>query len=135
MLKDLQSIVYKFMEREQVTMKQALLQSSLGMASKAGSISEIVRGVVYNDYPYTDERKKQNKEHLGEMLFYWLMLTSTTGANPDEIISEYISSYVQKHKITKDSEQVSITEMLKYIKETEKATPSLSSMKLREKIK
>jgi len=81
-----------------------LLQASLGMCAKTGDIAEIVRGIVYNGYPYSDERKKRNKEHLGEMLFYWIMLASTTGANPEEIISEYISSYIQKHKIVRDDD-------------------------------
>ena len=103
-MKDLQNLVHKFMEREHITMKQALLQSSLGMSAKAGSISEIVRGVVYSEYPYTEERKKRNKEHLGEMLFYWIMLASTTGSNPEDIMMEYISSYIQKNKIMTDDD-------------------------------
>ena len=103
-MKDLQNIVYKFMEREEITLKQALLQSSLGMCSKTGDIAEIVRGVVYNSYPYTDERKKRNKEHLGELLFYWLMLASTCGASPEDIMNEYIAEYVQRTKIHQDDE-------------------------------
>ena len=142
-MKDMQNIVYKFMEREQVTLKQALLQSSLGMCSKTGDIAEIVRGVVYNDYPYTEERKKRNNEFLGELLFYWVMLASTTGKSPEEIMNEYVSAYVKRMKITQKDEldillardkilerkekeknpeqvQASIMEMLKYVKETER---------------
>lgn len=103
-MKDLQNLVFKFMEREHMTMKQALLQSSLGMSSKAGHISEIVRGIVYSEHPYSEERKRRNKEHLGEMLFYWVMLASTTGSNPEDIMMEYISSYVQKNKLMQDDE-------------------------------
>gem|GEM_PF-3251162 len=103
-MKELQNLVFKFMEREQVTLKQALLQSSLGMCAKTGDVAEIVRGVVYNDYPYSEERKKRNTEHLGEMLFYWLMLASTTGSSPEEIMDQYIASYIQRNKIVKDDE-------------------------------
>ena len=162
-MKDLQNIVYKFMEREQVTLKQALLQSSLGMCAKTGDIAEIVRGVVYSDYPYTEERKKRNAEHLGELLFYWVMLASTVGMSPEEIMSQYIVSYIKKNKITREDElkilnareklssedrekhaeghkqaQASILEMLKYVKENEPAVqPSLTTMgrHLREKEK
>ena len=152
-MKDLQNIVYKFMEREQVTLKQALLQSSLGMCSKTGDVAEIVRGVVYSDYPYTDERKKRNAEHLGELLFYWVMLASTVGATPDEIMSQYIATYIKKNKLTKEDDikhlnkmmnddqtkaqaQASIIEMLKYVKDNEPTVqPSLVTMgkHLREK--
>ena len=148
------------MEREQVTLKQALLQSSLGMCSKTGDIAEIVRGVVYSEYPYTEERKKRNIEYLGEMLFYWVMLSTTVGASPDDIINQYIATYVQKNKLTKEDEmralaarekllandaalakdkvhaQASIIEMLKYVKDNEPAAqPSLTAMgkHLREK--
>jgi hypothetical protein len=103
-MKDLQNLVYKFMEREQITLKQALLQSSLGCSAKTGDIAEIVRGVVYNSYPYSDERKKRINEHLGEMLFHWVMLASTTGASPEAIISEYISLYLQRNKILSDED-------------------------------
>ena len=152
-MKDLQNIVYKFMEREQVTLKQALLQSSLGMTSKTGNISEITHGVVYKDYPYTEERKKRNIEHLGELLFYWIMLASTTGVGPEEIMSQYISSYIQKNKLMQDDElrrlvnrdkekereklleqgtqvraQASIMEMLRYVKDNEPVQPSLTEM-------
>jgi NTP pyrophosphatase (non-canonical NTP hydrolase) len=144
-MKDIQNLVYKFMEREEVTLKQALLQASLGMCAKTGDIAEIVRGVVYNGYPYTEERKKRNAEHLGEVLFYWVMLASTCDISPEQIIDEYISAYIKRMKITKEEEieaekqreklmkegaaqaQASIVEMLKYVKETEQQTQQLQN--------
>jgi NTP pyrophosphatase (non-canonical NTP hydrolase) len=146
-MKNIQNIVYKFMEREEVTLKQALLQASLGLSSKSGEISETVRGVVFNGYPYTEERKKKNAEQLGEMLFYWVMLASTTDVLPEDIISQFIASYLAKNKIKtaeeveaeKEREKllsegentVSILSMLKYVKANEKIdelTPSVKEM-------
>lgn len=139
-MKDLQNIVYKFMEKEEVTLKQALMQSSLGACAKTGDLAEIVRGVVYNGYPYSDERKKRVAEHLGELLFYWVMMASTTGQTPDQIMAEYISSYIKRNKIITDEElrlmslsrdkmlddqkqaqqaEASILQMLKYVKSQE----------------
>jgi len=154
-MKDLQNIVYKFMETEGVTLKQALVQSSLGACAKTGDISAIVHGVIYNGYPYTDERKRRIAEHLGELLFYWLMMASTTGQSPEQIIAEYVSSYIKKTKIMNDEEmrlinlsrdklleekthaeqtqqqaQASILEMLKYVKAQE-----VKESKLKERAK
>jgi len=149
-MKDLQHIVFKFMEREGVTLKQALMQSSLGICAKGGDLAEIVRGITYNSYPYSDERKKRVSEHLGELLFYWVMLASTTGYSPDQIMSEYISSYIQRTKLMSEEEfraltnrdkmfdddhkhsenGASILEMLKYVKVQE-----AHEKKLREQIK
>lgn len=147
-MKDLQSIVYKFMEKEEVTLKQALMQSSLGACAMTGDLAEIVRGVIYKGYPYSDERKKRVAEHLGELLFYWVMLASTTGMPPEQIIAEYISEYVQRTKIMSEEEyralknrdnlvredqkvaEASIIEMLKYVKAQEQ-----HERKLREHVK
>lgn len=150
-MRDLQNLVYKFMERESVTLKQAMMQSSLGACAKTGDLAEIVRGVVYNNYPYTDERKKRVAEHLGELLFYWVMLASTTGYSPDQIMSEYIASYIQRTKLMTEEEfralnhrdklldedqknaersGASILEMLKYVKAQES-----QEKKLREQVK
>lgn len=150
-MRDLQNLVYKFMEREAVTLKQAMMQSSLGACAKTGDLAEIVRGVVYNNYPYTDERKKRVAEHLGELLFYWVMLASTTGYSPDQIMTEYISAYIQRTKLMSEEEfralnhrdklldedqrntdraGASILEMLKYVKAQE-----TQEKKLREQVK
>jgi len=156
-MKDLQNIVYKFIEREEVTLKQALTQSSLGACAMTGDLAEIVRGVIYKGYPYTDERKKRVSEHLGELLFYWIMMASTTGFSPEQIISEYISAYIQRTKIMTEEEfralknrdklieedqknaeraGASILEMLKYVKAQEaQETQVKESHKLREQVK
>ena len=147
-MKDLQNIVYKFMEKEEITLKQALMQSSLGACAKTGDLAEIVRGVVYSGYPYSDERKKRTAEHLGELLFYWMMMASTTGFSPEQIIDEYIAQYIQRTKVMSDEEarirnkrermmdednvraEASIIEMLKYVKAQE-----AQEKKLREHVK
>ena len=158
-MKDLQNFVYKFMEKEQMTLKQALLQSSLGICSKSGNIAEVVRGVVYSDYPYSEERKKLTSEYIGEAFFNLVMLASTTGISPEETISHFLATAIQKNKITREDEmkilaarekilandasnkekphaQASIIEMLKYVKDNEPINhPSLTTMgkHLREK--
>ena len=147
-MKDLQNLVYKFMEKEAVTLKQALMQSSLGACAKTGDLAEIVRGVVYNGYPYNDDRKKRVAEHLGELLFYWVMFASTTGVPPEQIMEEYIAAYIQRMKVMDDEEyrvvktrkrlieeseklsEASILEMLKYVKAQE-----AQEKKLREQVK
>jgi hypothetical protein len=143
-MKDLQNIVYKFMEREETTLKQALLQASLGMSAKTGDIAEIVRGVVFSGYPYSEERKKQNAEHLGEMLFYWVMLASTTDLSPEDIMSQFVAAYLIKNKIKTaeevqaekdkkklledDEKHASILEMLKYVKANEKTIEKVDEL-------
>jgi len=149
-MKDLQNLVYKFMEKEGVTLKQALMQSSLGACAKTGDLAEIVRGVVYNGYPYSDERKKRVAEHLGELLFYWVMMATTTGVSPEQIMAEYIASYINRTKLINEEElrlinqsrdqkqedkkqaNASILEMLKYVKAQEKKD---ENHKLREQVK
>jgi hypothetical protein len=119
-MKDLQNLVYKYMESEEITLKQAMLQASLGMCSKAGDVAEICRGVCYSGYPYSEERKKRNAEHLGEILFYWVMMASTCDVSPEEIMNQYISAYIARTKLLKEEDlrlmQASIKDMLKYVK-------------------
>lgn len=116
-MKDLQALVFQYMEDEGLTLKQALLQASLGSTAKNGDIAEIVKGVVFSEHPYSDERKSQMAEHLGEHLFYWLMLASTTGLSPDEIMSQYISLYIaRKKRLEKGEINASMLDMLQHVK-------------------
>lgn len=134
-MKSLQTLVFQYMEEEELTLKQALLQASLGVTAKSGDIAEIVKGVVFSEHPYSDERKSQIAEHLGELLFYWLMLASTSDLSPDEIMSQYINSYIaRKKKLEKGEVNVSMLEMLQHVKaerlkeEQERAAASLKEL-------
>ena len=119
-MKDLQNLVHKFMENEEVTLKQALLQASLGLSATAGDIAEITRGVIFNGYPYTEDRKKKNAEILGRMLFYWIMIASTTDVSPEEIQQQFITEYNLKKNIHNEELRASIVELLKHVKTEEK---------------
>lgn len=134
-MKDLQNLVFQYMEEEELTLKQALLQASLGVTAKSGDIAEIVKGVVFAEHPYSDERKSQIAEHLGELLFYWLMLASTSDLSPTEIMSQYVASYIaRRKKLEKGEINVSMLEMLQHIKtdrireDQERAAASLKEL-------
>ena len=114
-MEELESIVKKFLGEEEFTMRNALAYAGVGLSKTTGAVNEIIGGIGFSDHPYNDDRKSYMAEYLGEMLFYWQVLASTTDFTPDEIIQRYVHSYKVTNNLKID-EQVNITELMKHLK-------------------
>jgi len=114
-MEELKGIVDKFMNEEDFTLRNAFAYAGIGLSKTVGSINGIIGGIGFSGNAYDDERKRFMAEHLGEMLFYWHVLASTTGVAFEDIIAQYIHSYRVTNNLKVD-EQVNITELMKHVK-------------------
>ena len=117
MNREIEELVYKFLSEEEFTIRNALAYAGVGLSKTTGACNDIIAGVGFSNHPYNDERKKAVAEHLGEMLFYWHVLASTTDVSPSEIVAQYMHSYRTKNNIEHEETKVSITELMRHVKQ------------------
>ena len=107
----LEDLVERFLKEEGFSLKNALAYASLGLCKTTGHIGEITQGVGFAENQYSPELQIRMSEYLGEMLFYWHVLASTTSLSFHEIIEEYMHSYEAiREKLAKD--KVTIQDMM-----------------------
>ena len=117
-MESLEDLVGRFLKETDFTLQNALNYGGLGLSKTTGHANEIIAGVGFGEQQYSPERQVRMSEILGEMLFYWHVLATTTGLSFHEIIEEYMHSYeairekLQKDKITLQD----MMDMKKYVK-------------------
>lgn len=67
-----------------------LLTASVGLASEGGEFSEIVKKMLFQGKPFTEENRFHMKRELGDIIFYWINACRALGYDPNEVIAENI---------------------------------------------
>jgi len=107
----LEDLANRFLKEEGFSLQNALAYAGLGLSKTTGSANEIVSGIGFAEHQYSPELQVRMSEILGEQLFYWHVLASTTGMNFHQIIEEYMHSYEAiREKLVKD--KVTIQDMM-----------------------
>lgn len=110
-MEHLEDLVGRFLKEEGFSLRNALAYAGLGLSKNTGHINEIIAGIGFGEHQYSPDLQIRMTEHLGEMLFYWHVLASTTSLNFHEIIEEYMHSYEAiREKLAK--EKVTIQDMM-----------------------
>ena len=107
----IKEIAEKFLAKENISPKTALLMASLGLSKSAGDVADIAYGVNFNQHPYNEERQNQMVEYLGYVMLNWQILALSTGINADEIINRFSAEW-----LTKRTGKASIKDLLKHLK-------------------
>lgn len=67
-----------------------MLTASVGMSAESGEFLEIVKKMIFQGKPVTEENRFHLKRELGDQMFYWVMACSALGYTPQEIIDENV---------------------------------------------
>ena len=65
-----------------------LLTAALGLGSETGEFVEIVKKMVLQGKPASDENIFHMKRELGDIMWYWPTVCASLGLDPFEVISE-----------------------------------------------
>jgi NTP pyrophosphatase (non-canonical NTP hydrolase) len=65
-----------------------LLTAALGLGSESGEFVEIVKKMILQDKPPSDENIFHMKRELGDIMWYWTTACASLGLDPYEVISE-----------------------------------------------
>ena len=65
-----------------------LLTAALGLGSETGEFVEIVKNMVLQGKPASDDNIFHMKRELGDIMWYWTTACASLGLDPFEVISE-----------------------------------------------
>jgi NTP pyrophosphatase (non-canonical NTP hydrolase) len=124
----IKDIADKFLREEKMPTTNALSFAGLGLTKSVGDVAEIAYGVGFSGHPYSDERKSEMAEVLGDILFYWHILAITSGIPWQDIMQRWISEWLVKQKVhiaDDDTQRVSIKDLLKHMKRKDKISDEI----------
>jgi len=68
-----------------------LLTAMIGMTSEAGEAQEIVKKVLFQGKPYTEETRTHLKKELGDVIWYWINACNALDLDPNEVVAENVA--------------------------------------------
>ena len=67
-----------------------LLCGAIGLGSETGEFQEIVKKMVFQGKPLTEETRFHMKRELGDIMWYWINTCRALGFDPNEVIAENV---------------------------------------------
>lgn len=67
-----------------------LLTGSIGLCSESGELIEIVKKIMFQGKPLSDENLFHMKRELGDIMWYWINTCRALDLNPNEVIAENV---------------------------------------------
>lgn len=68
-----------------------------GLASESGEFNEIVKKILYQNKPLTDDNIFHMKRELGDIMWYWVNSCRALGLDPNEVISENVNKLKSRY--------------------------------------
>lgn len=67
-----------------------LLNAAQGLGSEGGEFQEIVKKIVFQGKPLTNENIFHMKRELGDIIWYWTNACRALGLDPNDVIAENV---------------------------------------------
>lgn len=67
-----------------------LLTSSLGLSSESGEFNEIVKKIIFQGKPLSEENIFHMKRELGDILWYWVNACRALSMDPNDVLQENV---------------------------------------------
>ena len=68
-----------------------MLTSALGLSAESGEFTEIVKKIVFQGKPLSEDNRFHMKRELGDVLWYWINACRSLDIDPYSVIEENIS--------------------------------------------
>jgi NTP pyrophosphatase (non-canonical NTP hydrolase) len=67
-----------------------LITGALGLSSETGEFNEIVKKMLFQGKPLTEDNLFHMKRELGDIMWYWTNTCRALGLDPNEVIAENV---------------------------------------------
>tara|TARA_Y100000356_G_scaffold105863_1_gene91687 strand:- start:59 stop:472 length:414 start_codon:yes stop_codon:yes gene_type:complete len=67
-----------------------LLTASVGMQAESGEFSEVIKKIIFQGKPFTEDERFHLKRELGDVLWYWVQGCTALGYTPQQVMEENI---------------------------------------------
>ena len=74
-----------------------LITSGLGLGSEAGEFQEIIKKLLFQGKPLTDENVFHMKRELGDVMFYWVNACRALRLDPNDVITENVNKLSKRY--------------------------------------
>ena len=113
----IENLVKRFLEDEKLTLRNSLAYAGLGLSKSSGEINEVVTDIAFNGHAFTDERKDQVSDALGDLMFYVHILAQQCDISLEDIVRRFINYFLIKNNQQVETETtVSLTELMRHAK-------------------
>jgi len=87
---DLESLITRLRELNEVVNIPLLMTGSTGVAAEGGEFAEIVKKCVFQGKPMNEETIFHMKRELGDIAWYWVNACRAIGVDPNDVIAENV---------------------------------------------
>jgi NTP pyrophosphatase (non-canonical NTP hydrolase) len=74
-----------------------MLTGAMGLCSESGELMEIVKKMVFQGKPLTDETLFHMKRELGDIIWYWTNMCSALKLDPNDVIVENVNKLKSRY--------------------------------------
>ena len=67
-----------------------LLTAGVGLASETGEFNEIIKKMLFQGKPLTEENRFHMMRELGDIMWYWTNACRALGYDPNEVVAENV---------------------------------------------
>jgi len=68
-----------------------MLTGVMGLCSESGELMEIVKKMMFQGKPLTDENLFHMKRELGDIMWYWINMCRALRLDPNDVIAENVT--------------------------------------------
>ena len=74
-----------------------LMTASIGLASEGGEFSEIVKKILFQGKPLTEDEIFHMKRELGDIIWYWINACRALDLDPNDVIAENVKKLESRY--------------------------------------
>jgi NTP pyrophosphatase (non-canonical NTP hydrolase) len=74
-----------------------LLTSGIGLGSEGGEFQEIVKKVLFQGKPLSEDTVFHLKRELGDIMWYWMNACNALGLDPNDVVAENVSKLESRY--------------------------------------
>lgn len=74
-----------------------LITSSFGLSSETGEFNEIVKKILFQGKPLTEDNLIHMKKELGDVIWYWMNACRSLNLDPNDVISENVKKLESRY--------------------------------------
>jgi NTP pyrophosphatase (non-canonical NTP hydrolase) len=74
-----------------------LLTALIGLTSETGEAQEIMKKILFQGKPFTEETRNHLKKELGDVIWYWMNACNALQLDPNEVITHNIEKLQSRY--------------------------------------
>jgi len=90
-------LVKRLLELDGTFNASVLLNAAIGLGSEGGEFQEIVKKIVFQGKPATEENIFHMKRELGDIIWYWANACRALRLDPNDVIAENVEKLKSRY--------------------------------------